>query len=932
MPKKLLSIALLFVTALTAEFATAHSGDEPPMFVAPYGVDAGKCQDIDAPCASIGYALSKVGKGGEIRVATGNYIVTSPDDLFFLINGNVDISGGFSLNSFMQPAVGRTTLVGVPLQYAEAMSERGFHVIADQKAVDRATEKFISKNVAVHASLRSSLPATECTGGTANGLPCQNVDLLSHLAQADISARPGEAADVWGFMDLNTHREYAIVGFDIGTAIIDVTDAENPREVGFIDGQSTVWRDIKVFQFWNVAEARWNAHAYITTDGSVTDGLFIVDLSGLPHSVSRLNYSSDFLNAHNVYATSTDFGTGLTLSRGEPTIIVAGSNRDEGPYRAYSVNNPSSPRFEAMPGSGRPDYMHDAASMIITDSRKNQCLDPAAPYCELLFDFNEFDFYIWDITDTNNPLQLSSRNYPNVAYVHSGWWSEDKQYLYVHDELDELDFNLNTTLRIFSLADLTNPVSVGQWLGPTTAIDHNGFVRGNRYYMSNYTRGLTILDITDGANPTLAGRIDTFPGSDARGFAGAWGAYPFFPSGNIAISDIETGLYMVSDQTLDVPEGKLAFAASSYSVAEGNQIQLTVRRIGGSSGSVSADFEIVPVTGSVGDNIGGVGFSPLTWTDGDNSDRTITLLTSADPDTTMERVIVKLVAPEGGATLAAGANVASLYFSEPTAAAEVAFGAAEISTAERGFATAVAVLERTGSAIGAASVDFAVTGGDATAGVDFLGATTGTVSWTDGDADPKWIEFPIVDDGTGAGEDDEFFELTLSNATGTAVGGQATLRVNIGDGTGANTAPNAIAGGNQSVNSGANVTLNGSASNDPDGDTLSYQWAQVSGTTVTLANADSASATFTAPTVNSDTLLQFSLTVSDGKSQDVAQTAVTVRRVTNNNTNNGGGGGGGSLEWLLLVLLSALLVKRVLLDNRLLAIRARRDNIDRHTR
>jgi hypothetical protein len=41
-----------------------------------------------------------------------------------------------------------------------------------------------------------------------------------------------------------------------------------------------------------------------------------------------------------------------------------------------------------MPGSGGNDYMHDAASMIITDSRKDtQCVN-ATSYCELLFDFN----------------------------------------------------------------------------------------------------------------------------------------------------------------------------------------------------------------------------------------------------------------------------------------------------------------------------------------------------------------------------------------------------------------------------------------------------------------------------------------------------------------------------------------------------------------
>ena len=930
MPKKLLSFALLFVTAAVTGNALAHSGDEPPMFVAPDGQDVGKCQDAAAPCRSISYALSRVGKGGEIRVAKGSYIVDKPEDLFYLVNGSIIIQGGYDARDFMRPAAGSSTMIGVPLGFAEAMSERGFHVIADRKAVDRDTAIAISQKLAVHESLKSSMPATPCSGGTANGLPCLDVDLLSHVAQADVSAQPGDAADVWGFMDLNTHREYAIVGYDIGTAIFDVTDAENPREVGFVAGQRTVWRDIKVFQFWNAAEDRWNAHAYITTDGQgVTDGLFVVDLSELPQRVSRLNYASDFLNAHNVYATSTDFGTGLTLSGAQPTIVVAGSNNNSGPYRAYTVANPSSPQFEAMPGSGRSDYMHDAASMIITDSRKDtQCVN-ATSYCELLFDFNELTFDIWDITDSSDPVRLSRTNYPNVAYVHSGWWSEDKQFLFVHDELDEADFGLPTTLRVYSLADLTAPASAGSgYLGPTTAIDHNGFVRGNRYYMSNYTRGLTVLDITDAANPTLAGRIDTFPGSDAVGFAGAWGAYPFFPSGNIAISDINTGLYMVADQTLDVQQGKLAFSAASFGAAEGSQAQLTVSRLGGSTGAVDVAVEIVPVTG---DNTDVSVTNPvLSWADGDSADKIIAIDLPGDADADLERVLVKLVAPTGGATLDTGAGMASLYINEPGAIAEIAFSDTAISTAERGFAMAVAVIERTGSAVGAASVDFAVTGGDATAGVDFQGATSGVVNWADGDADPKWIEFPVVDDGSGVA--DEFFDLTLSNASGANIGSQATLRITIADGTGINNAPNAVAGANQRVSSGASVTLNGSASNDPEGDTLTYQWTQVSGTAVTLSGATSASATFTAPTVTSDTLLQFSLTVSDGQSQDTAQTAVTVQRAATNGNNNNGGGGGGSLSWVLIALLSALLVKRVLLDNRLLAVRARRDNIDRDPR
>ena len=64
--------------------------------------------------------------------------------------------------------------------------------------------------------------------------------------------------------------------------------------------------------------------------------------------------------------------------------------------------------------------------------------------------------------------------------------------------------------------------------------------------MSNYERGLTILDITDPATPTEAGYFDTYTPSDNASFNGAWGVYPFLPSGNILVSDINSGLYVLS--------------------------------------------------------------------------------------------------------------------------------------------------------------------------------------------------------------------------------------------------------------------------------------------------------------------------------------------------------------------------------------------------
>ena len=487
----------------------------------------------------------------------------------------------------------------------------------------------------------------------------------------------------------------------------------------------------------------------------------------------------------------------------------------------------------------------------------------------------------------------------------------------MHDELDERNRGLRTTLYVYSLANLSSPVAETPWTGPTGAIDHNGFVRGNRYYMSNYSRGLTVLDISNPAIPVPVGRLDTYPASDSNGFFGAWGAYPYFHSSSIAISDIGSGLYMARDETLDVAEGSLAFSAASYGGAEGSLLQVAVNRSGGTTGAVAVDYEIVPATGDSSDLLANSGM--LSWNAGDASDKFITLDLLADATAEdLERFLIRLVAPTGGATLAPG-SVANVYVAEAGSAPTVGFDRTTIDIAERGFATAVAVLTRTGSAAGAISVDYSMSGGDADAGVDFQGATSGTLNWADGDANPKWLEFTISDDGSV--EADEFVELTLGNAVGTNVG-QATLRINIADAI--NNSPNAVAGVSQTVRSGVVVTLDGTQSNDPDGDALTYQWLQTSGTAVTLSNANAASATFTAPDVTSDTLLRFQLTVSDNRGlANVSTTSVTVRKP-------GKSGGGGSLSWLLLALLTATLLKRMLFDDRLLAVRARRNDVHRH--
>ncbi|MCF7824553.1 MAG: T9SS type A sorting domain-containing protein [Candidatus Marinimicrobia bacterium] len=79
----------------------------------------------------------------------------------------------------------------------------------------------------------------------------------------------------------------------------------------------------------------------------------------------------------------------------------------------------------------------------------------------------------------------------------------------------------------------------------------------------------------------------------------------------------------------------------------------------------------------------------------------------------------------------------------------------------------------------------------------------------------------------------------------------------------ANFSPVANAGPDQSVDSGETVTLDGSSSSDSDGSIASYLWSQVSGSTVTLTNANTAVASFVVPTVTETSSWVFMLTVTD---------------------------------------------------------------------
>ncbi len=331
---------------------------------------------------------------------------------------------------------------------------------------------------------------------------------MTQLGYLDLATMHNtELNDIWGYTD-EAGNEYAIVGLNNGTSIVDVTDPATPIEIVYIPGMNSIWRDIKTS----------GDYAYVTTEAE--EGLLIIDMSPLPASTTlpTTYYTgpagNEWESAHNLYMA-------------DGYLYIVGANRGNGGVIILDVM--TDPMNPIEVGTFDPYYAHDA--FVLNDTG-------------YFSHVNDGFYTIVDLTDKTNVTLLEvigSLTTPN-NFTHNAWSTDDGNYLFTTDEV------VDGYIASYDVTDPTNPILLDQIQSSpgNDIIPHNAHVKGNLLITSYYADGVVVHDVSDPTNLVEVANFDTSPSYNGGTFNGCWGVYPFFASDNLVASDIELGLYVLS--------------------------------------------------------------------------------------------------------------------------------------------------------------------------------------------------------------------------------------------------------------------------------------------------------------------------------------------------------------------------------------------------
>jgi choice-of-anchor B domain-containing protein len=357
-------------------------------------------------------------------------------------------------------------------------------------------------------------------GGVAGGVfDSEGMTLMTWLPLAEFSSAASSGNDCWGYTS-PAGREYAIIGLNNGTGFAEVTNPGSTQVVAFLSGPTSLWRDMKVF----------GEYAYAVSEGG--GGIQIFDLTQIDSGIVTLagqQTAGGTASSHNV---AIDDVSGFLYRCG------GGSNG----LRIYDLNaNPTNP---PQVGAWADRYVHDAQIVTFTEG-PNAGRQIAFCFGGYNGGSTETGVDILDVTNKSAIVNVARVQYPQAAYCHQGWISEDGTVLYMLDEQDEINFGVTSRIHLVDISDLQHPSYLGVSTNDNPATTHNAYVVGSRLFAANYRSGVRVHDISVPSQPAEIAMFDTYPGSDASGYNGCWSVFADFPSGTVVASDMQRGLFVI---------------------------------------------------------------------------------------------------------------------------------------------------------------------------------------------------------------------------------------------------------------------------------------------------------------------------------------------------------------------------------------------------
>tara|TARA_X000000950_G_scaffold107469_4_gene135418 strand:+ start:5416 stop:6753 length:1338 start_codon:yes stop_codon:yes gene_type:complete len=314
--------------------------------------------------------------------------------------------------------------------------------------------------------------------------------------------------EIWGF-EISNH-EFAVIGSTAGTHIFDVSNVQNIYETAFIAGAYTgggvIHRDYHDF----------DGYLYAVCDEGSSSTLQIIDISNLPYSFNVVYDDNALFNkAHNIFIdTST------------AKLYACASNNA---MDVYSLANPVLPVLINELNDPTIGHVHDA--YVRNDTAYLNCGNDG---------FRVFDYSNVNSISNQPNLLVSLTSYPDAGYNHSGWLNNSGDIYAMQDE------NHGYDIKILDLSDFTNisVISVFNSGVDANSMAHNAIIKDNLLYVAYYHDGLRVYDISNPNTPIEVCYYDTYGPNNHISYRGAWGVYPYLSSGNILVSDMQTGLYI----------------------------------------------------------------------------------------------------------------------------------------------------------------------------------------------------------------------------------------------------------------------------------------------------------------------------------------------------------------------------------------------------